>query len=160
MKSYWYPFMCIITWARTPICVTSCYLLLRNIPRRYTECRELERVCRCAIPWTASMAYRPSAVASRMHMHMHTRIHMLIARAVTCTSPYRPPQSLSLYTCQYTYVHGASIEGQQIDSGNVQYWLSYKSIIIISSIRHFEFNHLISFRRSIVSQIRIWTPLK
>lgn len=63
-----------------------------------------------------------------------TRIHMLIARAVTCIPVSCPPQSLSLYTCR----HGASVERQQIDSG--------KHAILITTI---DYNYPDRFATSI-----------
>lgn len=90
--------------------------------------------CRCCISRATSLAYRPlnAAASVRIYIYicnMHICIHMLIVRAVTCIPVSSATKALSLYTCQY--VHGVSIEGQQIDSGNAQYWSLYAINVII-----------------------------
>lgn len=72
----------------------------------------------------------PSVVASvLMYIYicnMHIRIHMLIVRAVTCIL-VSPTKALIVHMP----IHGVSIEGQQIDRRNAQYWSLYAIDMII-----------------------------
>lgn len=92
--------------------------------------------------------------ASRIHMHMHTRIHMLIARAVTCipVSPATKPlivyMPVRIYTARPSKGNRSIAETCNIDHQIINYLIADR-FATSSSI------HPASFRRNWGSSTRV-----